>query len=425
MNEELESRVAARTQELVITNRKLAAEIESHKEAEASLLRRNRELLSLQSAATATGSSLDVTFVLETVTWEMVDLLDTANCIVFEWIPERDEIVAMADYAGGSFYLEAEKRSLSLAGFPWHRMTLQEKYAQILDLADIDMPQRWGRTIEPEGCITLLPMVFQERAVGLVELHSRAGDRRLTDRDISLGQLLANQAAVAVEHARLYDRAQREILDRERAESRLRASLREKDTLLQEIHHRVKNNLQVVSSLLKLQSRTVQDPVTLQVLQESQNRLRSMALIHERLYQSDSLAQIDFAEYLRSLTRYLVRSYRSVSGPVAVGFQVESIPLSIERAVPCGLIVNELVSNALKYAFPGGRPGKVEVGLSRADGHLWLSVRDDGVGLPEDLDVEKLDSLGLQLVYMLAGQLGGEVHIDTRLGTTFEISFAV
>ncbi|MGC9347988.1 MAG: histidine kinase dimerization/phosphoacceptor domain -containing protein [Anaerolineae bacterium] len=424
VNEELEARVAARTAQLIEANRKLGVEIESHKEAEASLLRRNRELLSLQSAATATGSSLDVTFVLETVTWEMVDLLGTRNCVVYEWVPERDEIVAMADYTGGLLDLTPDKRSLSLSKFPWHRKTLQEKYAQVLSLAEVDMPQPWGDISTSEDCVTLLPMVFQERSVGLVELHSGSENRKLTDRDVSLGQLLASQAAVAIEHARLYERAQREIAERERAERRLKASLHEKDTLLQEIHHRVKNNLQVISSLLKLQSRTVQDPMTLQVLKESQNRLRSMALIHERLYQSENLARIDFAEYLQSLTRYLVRSYRSTSGPVALGFQMESVPLSIERAVPCGLIVNELVSNALKYAFPDGRPGKVEVGLSRANGHVRLSVRDDGVGLPEDLDIDKLESLGLQLVHMLTGQLGGEIQIDTRPGTVFEISFA-
>ena len=213
-----------------------------------------------------------------------------------------------------------------------------------------------------------------------------------------------------------------DITTRKAGEDKLHASLAEKELLLKEIHHRVKNNLQIISSLLSLQSNTIDSPETRELVRESQNRVRSMALIHEKLYRSDNLAQIDFGEYLRNLTRDLFRSYSA--GGVTLKLQAEEIQLDVDAAIPCGLIVNELVSNALKYAFPQGRSGELLIRFSQvAHDRYALSVTDNGVGLPGDLDVRQAKTLGLQLVNMLVTQLRGTLDVISDDGTTFLITF--
>ena len=217
----------------------------------------------------------------------------------------------------------------------------------------------------------------------------------------------------------------RDITDRKQAEEQIKASLKEKEVLLKEIHHRVKNNLQIVSSLLYLQSRKTSDDQVLSVLRESQTRVRSMALIHEKLYQCDDLANINLADYIRSLTSYLLNSYGVASHMVKLSVNVETAPLGLDRAIPCGLIINELVSNALKYAFPQGRRGEILVDLlCDGGGKLILTVKDNGVGLPEDMDIDDTPSLGLQLVNTLVRQLDGTIEVDRKGGTEFKMILA-
>jgi two-component sensor histidine kinase len=240
-----------------------------------------------------------------------------------------------------------------------------------------------------------------------------------------LTESVAAVVAVALANARLYERAQHEIADRKRAEEQLHISLREKEVLLKEIHHRVKNNLQVVSSLLSLQALRVQDVTSPEVLRESQNRIKSMALIHEELYQSQDLGWVDFGEYVRHLTTHLFRAYQVKPGLIALYVSVsEDIKLGIDTAIPCGLIVNELVSNAFKHAFAGGRSGEVRVDLERNSGRqLILWVSDNGSGFPAELDYRNTESLGLQLVTTLVDQLAGTIELDRAGGTRFKITF--
>jgi len=196
--------------------------------------------------------------------------------------------------------------------------------------------------------------------------------------------------------------------------------------LLREIHHRVKNNLQVISSLLALQAGYTDDDHANQLFRESQNRVRSMALVHERLYQSHDLARIDFAEYVHELVGRLFRSYVIDQDKVQLEITADAVYLDIDMAIPCGLIINELVSNALKHAFPDERHGKVMVNLrTDSNGLHTIIVRDDGVGFPEGLNVHKTESLGLQLVTRLAGQLNATIGLLQTGGTTFEIRFAL
>lgn len=218
----------------------------------------------------------------------------------------------------------------------------------------------------------------------------------------------------------------RDISESVRAEERIKASLQEKEVLLREIHHRVKNNLQVISSLLDLQAGYTNDEKATELLLESQNRVRTMALVHERLYQSQDLAQIDFSTYLKELTTTLFNSYRIDGNRVGLEVYSDSIYLDIDRAIPCGLIINELVSNALKHAFPENRKGMITVQLKNVDQKQYtVIVNDNGIGLPKDLDLHRTETLGLQLVSGLAVQLDATIGLQRQNGTQFEIRFAL
>lgn len=190
----------------------------------------------------------------------------------------------------------------------------------------------------------------------------------------------------------------------------LRGSLREKEVLLKEVHHRVKNNLQIISSLLHLQAAKVGDRSARDLFKECQDRVHSMAAIHKRLYESDNLAEIDFGDYLRHITDGLMRSYR-LEAPVRLEVDADRGLLSIDQAIPCGLIVNELVSNALKYAFPEGRAGTLVVRFRDEGVQYRLLVEDDGQGLPESFSVTRSPSLGLKLVTALVKKLRGRLVV--------------
>jgi PAS domain S-box-containing protein len=220
-------------------------------------------------------------------------------------------------------------------------------------------------------------------------------------------------------------------LERKRVEEQLNASLEEKEVLLKEIHHRVKNNMQVISSLLNLQSSRIKNPEILRMFRESQDRIRSMSLIHERLYQSADLAKIDFSQYIQNLASFLFQSYRVDPDSVALKTNVRDVSLDINKAIPCGLIINELVSNSLKYAFPQvkekekkkPKKGEIDIQLTSENGEITLLVKDNGIGLPDSLDIETADSFGLQLVTTLVAQLNGWIDIRRKPGATFKIRF--
>jgi PAS domain S-box-containing protein len=204
----------------------------------------------------------------------------------------------------------------------------------------------------------------------------------------------------------------------------LKASLSEKESLLKEIHHRVKNNLQVISSLLKLQAAHTREGNALEMFRESRNRIRSMALIHEKLYQSPNLARVEFGSYVRDLLGLLMRSYGAHGARITLNTRIENASMGIDVAVPLGLILNELISNCLKYAFADGRAGRITVELRPLDdATLRLVVADDGVGFPAGLDVQSAETLGMQLVRTLTEQIGGRLELLCGGGTGFAISF--
>jgi len=228
---------------------------------------------------------------------------------------------------------------------------------------------------------------------------------------------VARSLALAIHH----DLLRAELV---RHGEQLAASLREKELMLQEIHHRVKNNLQIISSLLDMQATGIQDPIVVQALQDSRNRVKTMALIHERLYQSSDVGNVGAPGYVRSITSYLFGVHRANSGPIDLEFKVEDVFLDINTAIPLGLILNELVSNALKYAFASNsKRGLLRVVLSQQDSQLVLEVSDNGAGLPDEVSWQMPRTLGLRLVKVLTEQLRGRLELDRQDSTTFRIIF--
>ncbi|OLP17954.1 hypothetical protein BST81_12945 [Leptolyngbya sp. 'hensonii'] len=249
--------------------------------------------------------------------------------------------------------------------------------------------------------------------------------------EIELLQKLTIQVGFAVQQSQLYGQLQVELSQREytlrelqQAKEELQSSLQEKEILLKEIHHRVKNDLLVVSSLLEWQTDYIEDQRLIKMIGESQNRIQSMALIHEKLYQSQNLAQIDLGEYLATLMNQLLFSSSMNFERIQVHTDLDSIWLNIEMVMPCGLIVSELVSNVFEHAFPGQRTGHLWLSAKGTNRHITVVVRDDGIGCPDNFDAHTTESMGFQLICLLTQQLEGNIELFQDSGTTIELTFS-
>lgn len=238
-------------------------------------------------------------------------------------------------------------------------------------------------------------------------------------REIYLNPILAEDGSVMEVSGISHD-----ITEKKMSEERIRLSLQEKEVLLKEVHHRVKNNLQVISSILNLQSSYVKDEGTLQILKESQNRIKSMAFIHESLYQTKDFSSINFTEYVINLSQNLIHSYSNFDNEVKLNLDIQNVFLNLDLAIPCGLIINEIVSNALKYAFvDNSQEGEISIKMQTKGDNLELRIGDNGRGLPENIDYRNTESLGLQLVVTLTDQLSGTIELDLTKGTNYTIIF--
>ncbi|RRR65959.1 MAG: PAS domain S-box protein [Candidatus Viridilinea halotolerans] len=232
------------------------------------------------------------------------------------------------------------------------------------------------------------------------------------------GTLRVAQYTAARLGENLHQSILRDITSGREAELRLRSSLAEKEVLLKEIHHRVKNNLQVIASMLRLQSDQIEDAEVRDLFLESQRRVRAMALVHERLYQSPDLAHINLDAYVHSLVADLRRAFRSLTGNVVFAIDVEAIQVDVDQAMALGLILNELIANGLKHAFPDGQAGCIGITAHRQPGEaLQLTVADDGVGIPTEIDPVNSSSMGIQIVTALATQIGGTLTWCGNPGT--------
>jgi two-component sensor histidine kinase/CheY-like chemotaxis protein len=284
-------------------------------------------------------------------------------------------------------------------------------------LLDLSLP-------DSQGLDTFIEVYAHAQSLPIIVLSG------LDDEDIAVKAVQKGAQDYLVKgqvDSNLLVRSIRYAIERKQSEDQIRAALKEKDVLIKEIHHRVKNNLQIISSLLKLQCQHIKDEEILGMFNDSRNRVKTMALIHEKLYRSKDLASIDFKGYTKDLLGDLYRSYGPNTRNIALKKDIEDVSLEVEAAIPCGLIINELVSNALKHAFPDNREGEINIKLCSSDGgKIELTVNDNGIGIPKDIDIKNMESLGLRLVSILVeDQLKGKIKIDRSKGTKFQIEFRV
>jgi len=350
-----------------------------------------------------------------------------------------DDVVRMIVYAGGALMVLASLRIMKKAmGRTEERYrALAESASDGILITDMTGAYLWAnlRACEIFGYsrLEMLDMSLGRllAAEDLRELPVRGRDRSAGSsvlRECRAWKKNGEQATLEISCRTLMDgrfmAIMRDVTERKRADEELRASLREKEVLLREIHHRVKNNLQIVSSLINMKSRGVSDPDALARFTDSLERIKSIAMLHEKLYLSKNLDKIDFAEYAPNLVMSLASTYRVDPERVRLEVDVKDVSLELDAAVPCGLILTELVTNALKYAFPAGRRGRIRIEIARQpDDTVVVRVADTGAGMPEQRPAGNKDSLGLKLVATLTKQLKGRLEIRHVEGAEFTITF--
>jgi len=411
----LEKTVEQRTSELEKINRILHVEIKERLAAEHALRQYNLRLETLDKIYTGIISAKSVEeIVIETIN-HMPKLFPAANKASVDIFDSREnnDLVFLKDFIPDIKNNRRNKDSRNNLKTFIRQNNFNPKNKNSLD------------EFRESGIISTIsaPLIIEEKEIGIISIGSFV-EEYFNDEHREVLFILANQLALAVFQAQLQEKI------KEHAKN-LQSSLSEKEVLLKEIHHRVKNNLQVISSLLYLQSTKAKDDETLHLFEDSQNRIKSMALIHEKLYQSKDLSQIDFNEYVEGLLANLNSSYQRCECEITRKINITNIHLSLDTAISCGLIVNELFTNAYKYAFTQkwlessnkAEPIIIITVTKSADNKYTLIISDNGIGIPEDLDVKNASSLGLKLVNSMVRQLDGTITMKRENGSTFIIEF--
>ena len=384
-------------------------DITERKLAEEEVLKRNAEL----SAINKIGQSLSKLAEKETIIHDICSMLGKLFSIENLYIALYDEdknLITFPYYTIEGTMINTPSRNF---GNGLTEFVIKTKKSLIVNTAKHEIMVSLGMNPQGRDAMSILatPMIAGEKILGVITLQDYQNENAFSQSQVETLSTIASQAAIALENAELY--------------SSLKRSLTEKEILLQEVHHRVKNNLQIMSSLIKLQSHYVSDKQILQILNETESRIQSMAIVHSKLYSTQEYEKINFSEYVKNLTDNFWNTYGIKLKNLKFDIQVEDIPLNIDTAIPCGLIINELVSNAIKHAFPDNMKGTITVILSKEkDNDLYkLIVKDDGVGISKKINIDKTDTLGIQLVKLLSKQMNGtlEIKSDNDQGSEFII----
>ncbi len=323
--------------------------------------------------------------------------------------------------------LEKHVNNLYIAKDGYHGLELYQKHKPDLVITDMVMPVMNGlemvkeiKKIAPDAKFVVMS-AYSEKDSFVESIHLGIDGYLMKPVEAKkLLSLIDEFAGITLMKWEL----ERKEKKRREAEEYLKKSLAEKEILLREVHHRVKNNMQIISSILRMQSRNIDDPKLKDVLQESQNRIHSMALIHENLYNNKSLANINFSSYIKSLTNNIARSYTSHQANVIFDYQIEDAYLPMDIAIPCGLIINELISNSFKYAFKDKSDGIISIHFTnQKDDEYKLVVSDNGIGISDTFDITKTKSLGMKILHKLVQQIEGTLKSDFSNGTKFTIIF--
>ncbi|OUL27835.1 hypothetical protein BV378_08740 [Nostoc sp. RF31YmG] len=402
-------------------------DVSARKQAEAALRQQARLEQVLRLVTQEIRQSLDLDAILTTAVTEIRQTLQADRVAVYRFNSDWSGSFIVESVAPG--WVKLVKPDFQKVWEDTHLQATQGgryKNHETFAVSDI-------YTVGHQHCHIALLEQFQARAYaiapifsgdhlwGLLAVYQNAAPRHWQSWEMELLQQISNQLAIAIQQSELYKQLQIELHERRQIEEQIRASLKEKEVLLREVYHRVKNNMQMVSSLLSLQASSIDDPAVLKLLSESQRRVKTMALVHERLYRSENLARINFASYVQHLVNDLVRSYTCNKSFIRVFLEVADLELDLDTAVPCGLIINELISNALKYAFPN-QQGEIILQFWLDDPEYYcLVVKDNGIGIPAHIDPQYTTSLGMQLIHGLTEQLGGTLQLDRQRGTQFKI----
>jgi PAS domain S-box-containing protein len=397
-------------------------EITARKRAEAEALQRQREAEVLAQLAQTLNTSLELDIVLQRVAEGAQELCDSERGLIMLREPGAESLVSRYQ-AGFPQMPYMDLRVEPGKGMGGQVLATGRPLRTPDYAADPRFSKDYVNYIRIDGHLAMLtvPIIIGDTVEGVLYVSNPTSRPFTAQHEVVLIRL-ADYAATAIRNAQLYHAAQDELARRTVVEAQLQTSLREKEVLLREIHHRVKNNLQIVSSLLNLQLRVVDDPHLRALLQDCRQRIQAMALIHEALYQADDLSRVPFEVYVRRLAARLLRAYEVVPRHIRLTIHADHLALDIDKAAPCALIFHELLSNALKHGFPAGRPGTIDVGLHCTSYQFIMWVRDNGVGVPPGLDWQHTHTLGLKLVSMLGEQLGGHLVLEREGGTTFTLT---
>jgi|GEM_PF-2341586 len=407
-------------------------DISQRKKTQAKIEQRNYQLAVLNKINAVISQSLDLDTILTSTLKEILKIMNLDIGGIYLADPEEKKIRLAVhqgvseDYARAVSEISVDNNTLKKI-----RKILnngQYFFSSAFVLTNLRKLPGFMRALKKEklniNSFHNIALYTKKRIIGLLVVGSKI-PRVLSPDDKDLLISISRQVSIAVLNSQLFIKSRSDLADRIEADKSIYKSLLEKEALLREIHHRVKNNLQIISSLLNLQVAQIKDEYYKGLFKESQNRIRSMVLVHEKLYQAKNISDVEISTYLESLIQHLFQTYGIKPEAMELSFDVKDIKLNIDVAIPCGLIINELLSNALKYAFkdsPRQKP-KIGIKMTKKNNFMQLTVFDNGIGLPDDITIGSAKTLGLQLVHALVEQLNGKITIDRENGTSYSIEF--